>query len=125
MTNNKESVPADKSQDRSDDRLEEMSVRIIELVDRDPELRAGGWGTETFTTFYLLLETLETPETPRAEMTASFRHYDMYDPDYPDFRAGQTMKIEAHRGADITDITDIIEIQSYTGNDGRRHEAYP
>ena len=87
-----------------------MSVRIIEPLDRDTDLRAGGWGTETFTTFYLLLETLETletlesPETPEApgvEMTASFRHYDLYDPDYPDFRAGRTMRIEAHQDADI------------------------
>ena len=117
MTNDKESVPQNRSDERS-----EMSVRIIEPLDRETELRSGGWGTETFTTFYLLLE---TPEAPGVEMTASFRHYDLYDPDYPDFRAGRTIRIEACRDADITNIPDILEIQSYTGDDGRRHEAYP
>ncbi len=126
-----ESVPENRSDERPEDRTHEMSVRIIEPLDRDTDLRAGGWGTETFTTFYLLLETLETlesletPEAPGVEMTASFRHYDLYDPDYPDFRAGRTMRIEAHQDAGTPDTTDILEIQSYTGDDGRRHEAYP
>jgi hypothetical protein len=112
-----ESVPQDTSQHGP----REMPVRIIEPLDRETELRAGGWGTETLTTFYLLLE---TPEAPGVEITASFRHYDLDDPDYPDFRAGRTMRIEARQDADILDTADPLEIQSYTGDDGRRHEAH-